>query len=94
MNDEMAAWLASLGLGQYAQTFAEQHIDFEVLHSLDEQHLKQLGLSLGHRIRLRQAVAKLASDKNQRATVAVAERRQLTVMFVDLGRFNTAVSRT
>ena len=46
---EAADWLDKLGLGQYAQRFAENGIDFSVLCYLTDQDLKELGVSLGHR---------------------------------------------
>ena len=42
-------WLASLGLSEYAQRFAENDIDVTVLPHLTDQDLKELGVSLGHR---------------------------------------------
>jgi hypothetical protein len=52
MAEEIAQWLEDLGLGQYAQAFAENDIDFEVLPRLSDDNLKELGLTLGHRVRL------------------------------------------
>jgi len=88
-------WLERLGLGQYAQVFAENNIDFEVLPRLTEDNLKELGLTLGHRVKLKAAIEALSPDKSSTQPAspltrqtelqpAEAERRQLTVMFVDL----------
>src|ERR1700733_3233839 len=53
-------WLEKLGLGQYAQAFAENDIDFSILFDLTDQDLKELGVSsLGHRRQLLRAVAAL-----------------------------------
>ena len=41
---EIASWLKSLGLGEYAQRFAESRIDASVLRDLTEQDLKDLGV--------------------------------------------------
>jgi SAM domain (Sterile alpha motif) len=38
-----AAWLEELGLGQYAQVFAEQSIDFGIISDLTEVDLEKLG---------------------------------------------------
>jgi SAM domain (Sterile alpha motif) len=47
---EVAAWLKSLGLEQYAQAFADNDVDFGVLAQLTDADLKELGVgSLGHR---------------------------------------------
>ena len=49
---QIADWLEKLGLGQYAQRFAENDISFSVLPDLTDQHLKEIGVSLGHRLQL------------------------------------------
>jgi class 3 adenylate cyclase len=79
-----------LGLGQYAQRFAENDIDFAVLTKLTDANLKELGVtSLGHRMRLLEAIGEHAAVAPP-ATLAeskasdTAERRQVTVMFSDL----------
>jgi SAM domain (Sterile alpha motif) len=55
---QVADWLEKLGLGQYAQRFAENGIDFAVLTKLNDADLKELGVtSLGHRKRLLEAIA-------------------------------------
>jgi SAM domain (Sterile alpha motif) len=43
---EVAGWLHKLGLGQYAQLFAENDISFSVLSDLTDQDLKEIGISL------------------------------------------------
>jgi len=86
----IAGWLASIGLGEYAQRFDENAIDLSVVEELTEQDLKELGVLLGHRRKLMRAIAEL-KGKGSRARPAArpaprdaAERRQLTVMFCDL----------
>src|SRR5215468_10161454 len=97
---DMTVWLRSLGLGKYEAAFRENDIDETVLPSLTEEHLKQLGVtSLGHRVKLVDAIAALRSDASAKApdidagapsTVSSAspedraERQQVTVMFSDL----------
>jgi hypothetical protein len=47
---QISDWLQKLGLGQYAQPFAENDISFSILPDLTDQDLKELGVaSLGHR---------------------------------------------
>jgi hypothetical protein len=46
---DIAEWLASLDLGEYAQRFAENAIDLSVIRDLTENDLKELGVLLGHR---------------------------------------------
>ena len=42
---DLAEWLGRHGLDQYAQTFAENNIEFSVLPDLTENDLKKLGVS-------------------------------------------------
>jgi hypothetical protein len=56
---DIAAWLRGLGLQQYEQTFRDNAIDSEVLLELTDDHLKELGLPLGHRLKLLNAMAGL-----------------------------------
>src|SRR5690242_3815366 len=90
---QVADWLENLGLGQYAQRFAENDIDASVLPHLTEENLKELGISLGHRVKLLAAIKEFGGPKGappQDATPTetkpqdTAERRQVTVMFSDL----------
>jgi predicted ATPase/class 3 adenylate cyclase len=87
----IADWLASIGLGEYAQRFAENAIDLSVVRDLTEQDLKDLGVLLGHRRKLLRAIAELKGEVPATAQTGAkpvqrdsAERRQLTVMFCDL----------
>jgi predicted ATPase/class 3 adenylate cyclase len=99
MADDLRRWLERCGLGEHAAIFVAQGIDWDVLGDLSEQDLKELGLSLGDRKRLLNALATLADrpsaagkaepERSERApssasTPIEAERRQLTVMFIDL----------
>ena len=87
----IAEWLASIGLSEYAQRFAENGIDVSVLRDLTEQDLKDLGVLLGHRRKILRAIAEfdgVAPTPIETATKPVrrdeAERRHLTVMICDL----------
>jgi class 3 adenylate cyclase/tetratricopeptide (TPR) repeat protein len=84
-------WLASLGLSEYVQSFAENGIDSSVLRDLTDQDLKDLGVLLGHRRKMLRAISQLGDSAVAISpTVATpllrddADRRQLTVMFCDL----------
>ncbi len=47
---DVAVWLEGLGLGRYARTFADNDIDFDLLGTLNDADLKEIGVaSLGHR---------------------------------------------
>ena len=95
-------WLEGLSLGKYADAFNEHEVDFEVLPELAEPDLEKIGIPLGPRKKLLKAIAALSADVDEQpeATEAApptqaapeAERRQLTVMFVDLVG-STALSR-
>jgi class 3 adenylate cyclase len=88
-------WLASLGLSEYADRFAEHRIDFSILGDLTDRDLKEeLGVVLlGDRRRLLRAIAKLAGATSATPQLPAefdssprdeAERRHLTVMICDL----------
>jgi class 3 adenylate cyclase/predicted ATPase len=89
---QIAEWLAKIGLERYAAVFADNDIDVTVLRYLTDADLEKIGVSLGHRRKLLAAIAELspsapvspppalAEPKSQDA----AERRHVTVMFSDL----------
>ena len=90
---QIADWLQKLGLGQYAQRFAENEIDVSVLPHLTDQDLKDIGVPLGPRRKILAAITAEAGTTNATPEPAVsiepkaqdtAERRQVTVMFSDL----------
>jgi class 3 adenylate cyclase len=92
----LAVWLQSLGLERYTASFGESGIDEAVLTSLTTEDLKNLGVkAVGDRRKLLNAIALLRDDKSSKPSSRVvldknafppdtAERRQVTVMFVDL----------
>lgn len=92
MNLDIDGWLRGIGLEQYAQTFRDNAIDADVLRDLTDDHLRELGLPLGARLKLLRAVATFGTGERPAASPEItptaprthAERRQLTVMFVDL----------
>ena len=56
---QVADWLEKLGMSEYAKPFAENRIDFSVLRDLTDQHLKDLGIVLGDRLKLLRAIGEL-----------------------------------
>src|SRR5580698_2220859 len=87
-------WLRELGLLQYAQSFAANDIDFEVLAELSDADLKEIGVaSLGHRKRLLSAAASIRTPSPAKSVEPslseVGERRQVTILFADLCGFTT-----
>jgi class 3 adenylate cyclase len=89
---QIGDWLKKLGMSEYAQRFAENGIEIDVLSELMDQDLERLGVLLGHRRRMLRAIRGLgdvAATPPPPAEITVppqdsAERRQLTVMFCDL----------
>jgi class 3 adenylate cyclase len=88
---DVADWLRSLGLSQYEPAFRESEIDADVLPELTDQHLRDLGISLGHRLKILRSIRELNPPVKPNPTTpsepkprAEAERRRLTVMFCDL----------
>jgi len=96
---DLEKFLSELGLTQYLQTFRDNDVDAAALLDLEEAHLKELGLSLGHRIKLVKAIAGVRAGMTAPARAGPVapdtvsgearaggegERRQLTLMFCDL----------
>jgi hypothetical protein len=93
---DIAAWLTGLGLERYKQAFLENEIDVALLPKLTADDLKDIGVVIvGHRRKLLDAIVDLKSVPSSapvwRAPALAdpapqpdAERRQLTVMFIDL----------
>jgi hypothetical protein len=97
---DTAGWLRSLGLERYEAAFRENDIDETVLASLTHETLKEIGVTtVGHRLKLLDAIAALRTDAGAKPHAADAtttsaapsippedraERRQVTVMFSDL----------
>ena len=53
---DVGIWLRSPGLDQYEAAFRESEIETDVLPELTEQHLTDLGVSLGHRLKMLRAI--------------------------------------
>jgi class 3 adenylate cyclase/tetratricopeptide (TPR) repeat protein len=87
---DLAGWLGQRGLEKYASVFAENDVDLDVLKALSEEDLRELGLPLGARKRILQAIADAdrpvaAPGRYVEAEPrASPERRQITVLFSDV----------
>ena len=87
---DIGEWLSGLGLDKYAAIFAENEIDVDAVRHLTDDDLKELGLPMGPRRKILAALTETTMPSGQpaqtadQAQTAEAERRQLTVMFVDL----------
>jgi class 3 adenylate cyclase/tetratricopeptide (TPR) repeat protein len=78
---DVRKWLEAGGFGQYADLFEAHQIDADALCGMSEQHLRELGIPLGPRIKLLAALARAPLEFGRETS---AERRRLTVMFADL----------
>jgi hypothetical protein len=75
---DVAEWLGRQDLGQYAQTFAENNIDYSVLPDLTESDLKNLGVSsLGHRKKLLRAIDALTAAREPTGPTTLLEHPPL-----------------
>lgn len=94
---DVARWLAGLGLEQYADAFAENDIDIDVVTELTDHDLKSIGISLGHRRKILRGIKELSLALQPLAREAPSngqdppaklieqgERRHLTVLFADM----------
>jgi class 3 adenylate cyclase len=92
---DITPWLLSLGLEKYEEILASHDIDLAVVPDLTDQDLEKLGFSLGHRRKFLSAASKLREPtagtselatqiQPSRPAESAMERRQMTVVFVDL----------
>ena len=85
---QIADWLEKLGMSEYAQRFAENDVDIEVLGDLTDADFDRLGVSIGHRRKLLKAIAVGVPTAPEaplsKSATESAERRQVTVLFSDL----------
>ena len=93
---DIGQWLRDLGLQAYEQVFRDNGVDLELLPKLTADDLKEIGVvAVGHRRKMLDAVAQLEVVLPGDLGVGHptrAERRQVTIMFVDLVG-STALSR-
>src|SRR3954471_20859898 len=67
-------WLAEIGLGNYVDVFAANKIDFDVIHQMTDADLRELGLALGDRKRLLQAIARLNGQSATEVVTSASAR--------------------
>ncbi|WP_170560607.1 adenylate/guanylate cyclase domain-containing protein [Ruegeria atlantica] len=100
MEIDVRTWLEDLGLGEYADAFAENFVDGHVLAHITVEDLKDIGVTaVGHRRKLLEAIAKIDETANENVanvqenaaakpdTQRSGERRQVTVLFADICGF-------
>ena len=92
---DIASWLGEIGLAEHAEIFRAEKIDAAVLPTLTDADLRELGLPLGDRKKLRAAIDALGTTPlpgapstpegiQDAAPRSAAEQRHLTVMFCDI----------
>jgi class 3 adenylate cyclase len=90
---QIVDWLNKLGMSEYAERFARDDIDLDVLPELTDRDFDRLGVSVGHRRKMLRAIWGLAGTGTAAPRPAEAaapvpqnrtERRRLTVSFCDL----------
>jgi class 3 adenylate cyclase/predicted ATPase len=103
MLEDVRNWLQEIGLSEYATAFIENAVSPDLLPHLNNDDLKDLGVDkLGDRKKLLLAIKRLDADDAATtpaeskfapptSSEAQAERRQVTVMFIDLAG-STALS--
>jgi class 3 adenylate cyclase/predicted ATPase len=94
---QIAEWLAKIGLERYAAAFVDNDIDMSVLSYLTDADLEKIGVSLGHRRKLLAAIAEIAGGKATSAQPTethkqeAAERREsAATMVADSASLRTA----
>jgi class 3 adenylate cyclase/tetratricopeptide (TPR) repeat protein len=93
MAASVEQWLQERGLAECAEALAFARVDLATLPRLTDEHLREIGLPVGLRLRLMAALEPLAravpanaalDASNETAVEAAVERRRLTVVFADL----------
>jgi predicted ATPase/class 3 adenylate cyclase len=91
---DLRTWLAAARLADLHDALVANGVDLAVLPDLTEADLLEIGLNVGQRRRLQKAIAEFGNAPPGQTARAVGERRQLTVMFIDLvGSTELAVDR-
>jgi hypothetical protein len=94
---DIGEWLRALGLSQYEVAFRENAIDVDVLRDLTDQHMKDLGVPLGHRLKMLALFGSsqelLTPGESMCHGNGRAERRQITVVCDLVGSTEMAARR-
>ncbi len=86
-TDNIGPWLTALGLQQYAKAFRKRDIDLRRVRFLSDLDLQEMGIPLGPRLEILNAIASLAPANAAIAVqtgVPTAERRHLSILFCDM----------
>ncbi|MDA7429283.1 AAA family ATPase [Primorskyibacter aestuariivivens] len=82
-------WLRQHGLDRYAAQFEEHEVGVDILATLTDDDLREIGLPLGARKRFMNALR----DASDAAKPELGERRQITVLFGDLVDYTGLATR-
>lgn len=95
MSVEIEDFLSGLGLSHHVEAFVANDVDMDLLQTLNDADLRELGVvKLGHRKRILAAAEALSRGERRTAdTAARVQRRLLTLMFVDLVGSTTLSTR-
>jgi len=85
---EISKWLKSIGLECYIEAFQRENIELHQLAELDDEHLKELGVSLGHRLKLRKAIETLSTGSED---TQVSEYVIKIIVVGDIGTGKTSL---
>ncbi len=75
MARDIGEWLEGLGLGRYAEAFADNEIDLHALPHNTEEDLKEIGVALGARRKLLAAIAELGGSGEPATADERSEKR-------------------
>ncbi|MEM1277515.1 MAG: adenylate/guanylate cyclase domain-containing protein, partial [Pseudomonadota bacterium] len=84
---DLDRWLETNGLTEIGAKLAAEDIGFDLLTELTNDDMREMGLSIGQRKRLQKAIKSIGSRQSlvqDSAPVALAEKRQVTILFCDL----------
>jgi len=96
MSKDVAAWLEGLGMGAYIPSFLENALDFDTIPLLTDSELRELGLPIGLRIKLKEAARRLDNAKSAALadTLASADtQRYIYALFCDIADSTALVNR-
>ncbi|WP_147125167.1 AAA family ATPase [Shimia ponticola] len=85
-DTDIQSWLAGRGLNRFQRLFEQHAIDLDVLTSLTDADLSEMGIALGDRRRILGAIKGIAPVPTKRDG-DTTERCQVTVLFCDLVGF-------
>lgn len=93
-DPQVATILSEIGFSHLIDRFAQEDIDFDLLATLQEHDLRELGLTLGQRRKLLDHLKQNSgSSAKQAAPVPEPELRRVTVLFSDMVGFTELLAR-